>query len=102
MLFVGLLALMGQNPISSLVVGVVMLGFYVPMSYFMDRFFYQRYLRKEAQKRAERGGAAHRRAPVRRAEPVEVRMLTVGQIAENCFLLRRDGSDRALILDPGR
>jgi hydroxyacylglutathione hydrolase len=28
-------------------------------------------------------------------------MLTVGQIAENCFLLRRDGSDRALIVDPG-
>ena len=28
-------------------------------------------------------------------------MLTVGQIAENCFLLRKDGSDRALIVDPG-
>ena len=28
-------------------------------------------------------------------------MFTVGQIAENCFLLRRDDSDRALIVDPG-
>jgi glyoxylase-like metal-dependent hydrolase (beta-lactamase superfamily II) len=28
-------------------------------------------------------------------------MITVGQIAENCFLLRKDGSDRALIVDPG-
>ena len=28
-------------------------------------------------------------------------MFTVGQIAENCFLLRQDGSDRALIVDPG-
>jgi hydroxyacylglutathione hydrolase len=28
-------------------------------------------------------------------------MLTVGQIAENCFVFRRDGSDRALIVDPG-
>jgi hydroxyacylglutathione hydrolase len=28
-------------------------------------------------------------------------MFTVGQIAENCFLLRRDGADRALIVDPG-
>jgi glyoxylase-like metal-dependent hydrolase (beta-lactamase superfamily II) len=28
-------------------------------------------------------------------------MLTVGQIAENCFLLRREGSDRALVVDPG-
>jgi hydroxyacylglutathione hydrolase len=28
-------------------------------------------------------------------------MFTVGQIAENCFLVRRDGADRALIVDPG-
>ena len=28
-------------------------------------------------------------------------MLTVGPVAENCFLLRREGSDRALIVDPG-
>jgi hydroxyacylglutathione hydrolase len=28
-------------------------------------------------------------------------MLTVGQIAENCFLFRKDGSDHALIVDPG-
>ena len=28
-------------------------------------------------------------------------MLTVGAIAENCFLLRREGSDRVLVVDPG-
>ena len=28
-------------------------------------------------------------------------MLTVGPVQENCFLLRRDGSDQALIVDPG-
>src|SRR5512133_3129905 len=28
-------------------------------------------------------------------------MFTVGQIAENCFLFRKKGSDRALIVDPG-
>src|SRR5262245_58910426 len=28
-------------------------------------------------------------------------MFTVGQIAENCFLFRLDGSERALIVDPG-
>ncbi len=28
-------------------------------------------------------------------------MLTVGQIQENCFLLRRDGAEQALIVDPG-
>ena len=32
---------------------------------------------------------------------MDVRMLTVGQIAENCFVFRRDDSDRALIVDPG-
>jgi hypothetical protein len=53
-LFVGLLALMGQNPIASLLIGILMLGFYVPMAFLLDRFFYQRHLRKEAQKRAER------------------------------------------------
>jgi hydroxyacylglutathione hydrolase len=28
-------------------------------------------------------------------------MLTVGSLAENCFLLRRQGSDRVLVVDPG-
>src|SRR4051794_29829995 len=53
-LFVGILALMGQNPIATLLVGVVMLPAYSGMSYVMDGFFYKRYLRKEAQKRQER------------------------------------------------
>ncbi len=32
---------------------------------------------------------------------MEVSPFTVGPIAENCYLIRRDGSDRALIVDPG-
>ncbi|MDP9227638.1 MAG: MBL fold metallo-hydrolase [Actinomycetota bacterium] len=32
---------------------------------------------------------------------MDVRMFTVGPVAENCFLFRADGSDRALIVDPG-
>ncbi len=28
-------------------------------------------------------------------------MFTVGQVAENCFIFRREDSDRALIVDPG-
>ena len=28
-------------------------------------------------------------------------MFTVGPVAENCFIFRRDGSDKALIVDPG-
>jgi len=32
---------------------------------------------------------------------LDVEMLTVGAIAENCFLVRRQGSDRVLVIDPG-
>jgi hydroxyacylglutathione hydrolase len=32
---------------------------------------------------------------------VDLRVFTVGMVAENCYLFRRDGSDRALIVDPG-
>jgi hydroxyacylglutathione hydrolase len=32
---------------------------------------------------------------------LDVEMLTVGSIAENCFLFRRQGSDRLLVVDPG-
>lgn len=32
---------------------------------------------------------------------LDVQMLTVGPIAENCFVLRREGSGRGLIVDPG-
>jgi glyoxylase-like metal-dependent hydrolase (beta-lactamase superfamily II) len=32
---------------------------------------------------------------------LDVEMLTVGPVAENCFLLRREGSDRLLVVDPG-
>jgi hypothetical protein len=53
-LFVALLALFGQSPLAALLVGFLMVGFYVPMAYLLDRFFYQRHLRKEAEKRAER------------------------------------------------
>jgi hydroxyacylglutathione hydrolase len=32
---------------------------------------------------------------------LDVETLTVGPVAENCFLLRREGSDRVLVIDPG-
>jgi hydroxyacylglutathione hydrolase len=32
---------------------------------------------------------------------LEVRQLTVGPIAENCFIVRQEGSDKALVVDPG-
>jgi hydroxyacylglutathione hydrolase len=32
---------------------------------------------------------------------MDVRMFTVGPVAENCFIFRRDGSSEALIVDPG-
>jgi hydroxyacylglutathione hydrolase len=32
---------------------------------------------------------------------LDVEMLTVGPVAENCFLFRREGSDKLLVVDPG-
>jgi hydroxyacylglutathione hydrolase len=32
---------------------------------------------------------------------MDVRSLTVGPVAENCYVVRRDGADRGLIVDPG-
>jgi hydroxyacylglutathione hydrolase len=32
---------------------------------------------------------------------MDVRMFTVGMVAENSYLFRREGSDRALLVDPG-
>jgi len=32
---------------------------------------------------------------------MDVRMFTVGMVQENCYLFRRAGSDRAVIVDPG-
>ena len=32
---------------------------------------------------------------------MDVRMFTVGMVQENCYLLRRDGSTEAVIVDPG-
>ena len=32
---------------------------------------------------------------------MDVRMFTVGPVAENTYVFRADGSDRALIVDPG-
>jgi glyoxylase-like metal-dependent hydrolase (beta-lactamase superfamily II) len=32
---------------------------------------------------------------------LDVQMLTVGPIAENCFVVRREGSERGLVVDPG-
>lgn len=32
---------------------------------------------------------------------LDIRMLTVGQVAENCFILRQDESDTGLVVDPG-
>ncbi len=32
---------------------------------------------------------------------LEVRQLTVGPIAENCFIVRKEGADKAIVVDPG-
>ena len=68
--------------------GAFMLAFYVPAGYFID-------MTHVAAARAGADALAGRRVSL------DVEMLTVGAIAENCFLLRREGSDRVLVVDPG-
>jgi hypothetical protein len=59
-LFFALLVLaFGRDPLPSAAIAVLILGFYVPMSFLVDRFFYQRRLRQEERERLER---AQRRA----------------------------------------
>src|SRR3954470_2046986 len=68
-LFVGVLSLMGQDPLVSLLAAVALgLAFYVPMAYLLDRFMYQRFLRKEAQKRAEREAQRTGGGPAQQSE----------------------------------
>src|SRR3954464_2176083 len=68
-LFVGVLSLMGQDPLVSLLAAVALgLAFYIPMAYLLDRFMYQRFLRKEAQKRAEREAQRTGGGPAQQSE----------------------------------
>jgi hypothetical protein len=54
-LFFGLLVVaFGRPALASAGIAVLMLGFYVPMSFLVDRFFYQRRLRQEEEERVER------------------------------------------------
>ncbi len=54
-LFFALLFLaFGRPPLPSAGIAVLMLGFYVPMSFLVDRFFYQRRLSREEKERLER------------------------------------------------
>ena len=52
---------------------------YIPLSYYTDRFLYNR-TAEEA-----RGGEE---------VAIDVRMFTVGQVEENCYLFRKEGSTR--------
>jgi hypothetical protein len=52
--FALLVVAFGRPPMASAAIAVLMLGFYVPMSFLFDRFFYQRRLRQEQKERLER------------------------------------------------
>ena len=49
--FAGLVLLFKEPVATTAVLSVAMVGFYVPMAYYVDRFFYNRQLRKEEQER---------------------------------------------------
>src|SRR5262249_52863134 len=49
----------------------------------------------------DRGETSDLPASERPLVALAVEMLTVGPLAENCFLVRRKGADRLLVIDPG-
>lgn len=52
--FAGLVFLFGQPVGSTAILSIAMVGFYVPMAYYVDRFFYNRQLRKEEREKLAR------------------------------------------------
>jgi Flp pilus assembly protein TadB len=54
---------LGVPPLQGLVLGVVMIAFYVPIGYFMDLFIYRRRQRKKGPPTGAQGGGGHRGRP---------------------------------------
>jgi hypothetical protein len=95
-----LLALVFKNPVGgAAAIAGLMTAFYVPMAYYLDRTLYNYRQRKEARAKLEK---AQSRAGATRAPPTDGRPDVHGRpVAENTYVFRADGSDRALIVDPG-
>ena len=49
--FAGLVLLFKEEVVPTALISLAMVGFYVPMAYYVDGFFYRRQLRKEEQER---------------------------------------------------
>ena len=77
-----------------------MLALYVPMGYYVDRFFYRRRLRQLQAARAAQKRAAERRRRYALAA-MDVRCSRSARSPRTATSLRRDGADRGLIVDPG-
>ena len=81
--FVRRSSLVFQRPVSAVdrARRAVVLLFYIPLGYYTDSFDLPPRARRRSRRAAER----------REGRDVDVRMLTVGPVQENCFLVRRDG-----------
>ena len=86
--FVIAMVALGQPPAGAAALAAFAFLIYIPSGYYIDKFIYERRQRKQ-------GEAAVA------SDAMDVRMFTVGPVMENCFIFRRDGSDKALIVDPG-
>ena len=78
------------DPAASALLAVMAFCMYVPSGYYIDKLVYER---RQKRKQQPSSGSL---------TPMDVRMFTVGPVMENSFLFRREGSDRALIVDPAR
>ena len=99
MLLIGILLLKNSNEAFALF--PVVLVFYIPISYYTDKWMYKRRQRQKANAKAK---ARRRRRPRRtRGERVpDVRTFTVGPVQENSYIATPDRArGRALMIDPG-
>ena len=87
--------LFGQPIGGAIVLTIIAAILYIPLGFYTEQFFYNR---RKARMQREREAQRGREGPL---TAVDVRSFTVGPFAENTYILRRDGSDKAIVVDPG-
>ena len=91
-LFISGIAGQNQSAATAIALSVAAFLIYVPMGYKVDRIFWERRMRKAGPRRSR---------PKQARTAMDVRTFTVGPVQENCHIARRDGSDQAIVFDPG-
>ena len=98
-MFVFLVVTTKKNPIPvAASFALIAMLLYVPAGYYFELMLYRRRMRRKTAgptqpPRGKEGGQV--------SAELDVRMFTVGQLQENCYVVRRPNATRAVIVDPG-